>query len=290
MIPERSAVLLFVLNRLGEVVTELKLQKLVFQIQNKAKAPRGYRYFKHYYGPYSRELSMDTFTLMKDGLLEKELKFGENERQYSIFRITEKGKAFFEDNMVNRLSPGLIKRMENVLDEYSVYSYNRLAKIVYQEWKIEKPNRIQTEIVEVQKDLEALTHFWEAAYFPECPAITYFLAYSEYCREALEKVCDNDDVVVRSILVRACQELRDILSGIAEVCSKKDVCPLEAEKGICRNPDPSVFEVFHFIEDFCEQNKLLPKLCNRDLNEMMTEEEYTRLRKALKTLDSCSFS
>ena len=288
-IPERSAILLFVLDHLKEVVTELKLQKLIFQIQNKAKAPEGYRYFKHYYGPYSRELHIDTFTLMKDGLLEKELMLG-GDREYWIFRITEQGRTFFENNMVNLLSPGLLNRMKNILNEYSVYNHNQLARIVYQEWKIEKPNKVQEEIFEVKRDIGALIHFWEAAYFPECPAITYFLSYLEYCQEALDRVALIGDVVVKSVLVRACQELRDTFSGIADVCSTQDFCPMEAEKGVCKNPDPSVFEVFHFIEDFCEQNKLLPKLCNRNLHEMMTEEEYGRLQKALKTLDNCSSS
>ena len=36
-LPERSAILLFALDRLGEVYTEIKLQKLIFQVQSKAK-------------------------------------------------------------------------------------------------------------------------------------------------------------------------------------------------------------------------------------------------------------
>jgi uncharacterized protein YwgA len=285
-VPERSTILLFVLNQLGEIVTELKLQKLIFQIQNKAKAPKGYRYFKHYYGPYSRELNMDTFTLMKEGLLEKRRVLGED-HEYSVFKITEKGRTFFKENMVSRLSPGLIKRMDATLDTYSGYNHYKLAQIVYEEWKINKPSKVQAEIDDVKKDLQATARFWEAAYFPECPAITYFLSYLDYSQEALEKATLVKDVVVKSVLVGACQELQDAISEIAEICSKKEVCPLEAERGVCRNIDPSVAEVFHFIEDFCENNRLLPKLCHRDLTDLTTKEEYKRLQKAVQTYDNC---
>ncbi|MFH0897930.1 MAG: hypothetical protein V1850_07805, partial [Candidatus Bathyarchaeota archaeon] len=77
-VPERAGILLFLLNSLGEIITELKLQKLVFLIQNEAKAPKGYRYFKHYFGPFSRELIIDTTTLMNESLLDKEEVIGMN--------------------------------------------------------------------------------------------------------------------------------------------------------------------------------------------------------------------
>jgi len=79
-------------------------------------------------------------------------------------------------------------------------------------------------------------------YFPECPAITYFLAFLEYSQEALVKVSSTKDPVIKSVLVKACRQLNGNLAKIAQVCSKKGVCPLEAEKGLCQNPDEVVFK------------------------------------------------
>jgi len=287
-VPERANILLFVLNQLGEVTTELKLQKLVFQVQNKAKAPGGYRYFKHYYGPYSRELNIDTFTLMNGGLLEKKAILG-REHPYWVFRITDQGKAYFNQSILPKMTSQLLQRMHDRLDEYSVYNHNALAEIVYKEWKIEDPKRVDSEMQILKGDLQAVMSFWEAVYFPECPAITYFLAFLEYSQEALEKASTKDNVI-KSVLVRACKELNDILANIAQVCSKKDICPIEAEKGVCQNPDPSLYEIFSFIEDFCERNDILPKLQNRGLNELMTEDEYKRLQKTFKTFNISSSS
>lgn len=281
-IPERTSILLFTLNYLGKVVTELKLQKLIFQVQSKAKTPRCYRYFKHYYGPYSRELSLDTSTLMKEGLLEKEAVFG-REHPYWIFRITKEGKKFFENQILPNMPSGLVKRMKRVLDEYSAYDHYTLTDIVYKEWSIKNPKKIDSKLQALTSDIQTITNFWEAIYFPECPAITFFLAFLEYSQEALQKVAPIKDPVIKSVLVGVCQELTDILGNIAQVCSKEEACPIEAEENLCRTPNPSVHEIFAFIENYCERNNILPKLTKRQLREFMTEEEYRRLQKIFHT-------
>lgn len=284
LIPERARILLFLLTRLGKVVTELKLQKMIFQIQNEAKVPKGYRYFRHYYGPYSKELNMDTFTLMKEGLIEKEIVYG-SKHSYWVFKITNEGNEFFEKSIPHDMSPGVIQRMNNVINKYKDYDSNELTSIVYEQWKIKKPGLIASEIGELRKDLQAVMSFWEAIYVPECPTITYFLAFLEYSQEALEKTSLIDDTVIKIVLVRACRELEEMLGNIAQVCSKKGMCPLEAEKGLCQTNDPSVYEIFDFIENYCEQNSILPKLSDQDLSKLMTGDEYRRLQKAFETFN-----
>jgi uncharacterized protein YwgA len=286
-LPERSAILLFALNRLGEIYTEIKLQKLIFQVQNKAKVPNGYGYFKHYYGPYSKELNMDTFILASDGLIQKKLIFGDD-RKYWKFEITDKGRSFYKECMISHLSPGLITKMSDVLDKYSVYRPNQLAKLVYQEWKLDTPEKLKAEIPLLRRDIDADMSFWEAMYFSECPNIANFIAYLEYCQEALEKVESNKDSVIQSVLIGACQELRNTLSGIGDTCARKEICQIQVDQGICNTIDTSIFEVFHFIEDFCSQSNLLPKLCDRQPSDLLSEEEYKRLQEMLKTESSCS--
>jgi len=288
-VPDRVSIPLFILVETGQIATELKLQKLVFQVQNSARIPGGYRYFKHRYGPYSRELSMDCSTLANQGLIEKERVLG-GRYPYSMFKITPFGKAYVDSVLNKTFTKKSIRRMRKVLDEYKAYGHYELAELVYRQWKIKQPERINSEIKDLAKDLQAVADFWESISIPECPAIVYFLAFIEYSQDALSKAASTKDTVVRSVLLNACSELCDNLSDIANVCSKEDVCPLDAEKGLCRNPDPSLFEVFSFIEDFCERNKVLPRLLNRDLEEMMTEDEYKRLQTAFKTYDTSSSS
>ena len=281
-VPERAGILLFVLTQLGEVVTELKLQKLVFQVQSLAKIPKGYRYVKHYYGPYSRELRMDTCTLANEDLIQRERVIG-REYPYWVFRVTDRGKTYFNQSILPHLPSQSLHRMQDTLGSYSSYNHYQLAEIVYRQWELRDPQNVCLEIQALQEDILAVKSFWETVYFPECPAITYFLAFLEYSQEALSKVSITEDTVVKSVLVRACRELNDNLASIAEVCSKKEVCPLEAERGLCQNPDPSVYEVFDFIEDFCERHGILPKLSQRELTELMTEDEYKRLQNAFKS-------
>ncbi len=287
IVPQRASILLFMLNHLGEIVTELKLQKLVFQVQNEAKIPEGYRYLKHYYGPYSQELSMDSVTLMNEGLIERQAVIGRN-YPYWVFRVTEKGKEYFAESVLPAMAPKSIERMRKVLDKYSGYNHYELAKIVYHEWKIKEFGNLDLEIRELERDLQAVTSFWETMYFPACPAITYFLAFLEYSQEALTKVASTKDTVIKSVLARACRELTDNLASVAQVCSKKDVCPMEAERGLCKTPDPSIYEIFNFIEDFCERQNILPKMSQRELTELMTEDEYKRLQNTFRTLTASS--
>jgi hypothetical protein len=288
-IPERAYILLFVLSQLKAVYTELKLQKLVFQVQNKAKISGGYRYFKHYYGPYSRELTIDALTLINQGLIQRETVLG-REYPYSVFRISERGKAYFEESVLPKLPSANSERMRLIVDEYSQYTPHALAEAVYKQWEIEQPSKIDSETRALETDLHTMSSFWETQYFPECPAVTYYLAFIEYSQDALEKVVATRDPVTKSVLLNACSELNQKLGGIAEVCSKKSECPAVVERDLCRNPDPSVYEVFGFIEDFCERQKILPKLWDRDLHELMTGDEYGRLKKVFQTFDTSSSS
>jgi hypothetical protein len=288
-VPERAYILLFVLSHVSAVYTELKLQKLVFQVQNEAKISGGYRYFKHYYGPYSRELAIDTLTLINQGLIQRETAIG-REYPYSIFRISDRGKAYFNQSVLPKLPSKNSERMRPIVDKYSRYTPHDLAETVYKQWEIEEPGKIDSEIRALETDLHTVSSFWETQYFPECPAVTYYLAFIEYSQDALRKIITVEDPVVKSVLLSACLELNQRLGSIAEVCSRKSECPARVEQDLCRNPDPSVYEVFGFIEDFCERQKILPKLWNRDLHELMTGDEYERLKKAFQTFDTSSSS
>jgi len=280
-VPERASILLFALNHLPEVVTELKLQKLLFQVQSEAKIPGGYRYFKHHYGPYSRELSLDAFTLSKQGLIDRRRVFG-HQYPYWIFKITDEGSAYFNKSILPNIDSSSSQRMLGVLEKYSNYRHYELAELVYKEWMILQPEELRSRAQILTMDIQTVSNFWQSIYFPECPAITYFLAFLEYSQDALSKVSSAPDTVKMSVLISACRELCDTLEDIGEVCSKEEQCPLEAEKNLCQTPDPSIYETFDFIEDFCERNGILPKLCDRDLADSLTEEDAKRLQSIIE--------
>jgi len=284
-LPRRADVLLFVLSEApgGYVATELKLQKLVFQVQYEAKV-LGYDFSENLYGPYSQELNLDTFTANNIGLIERDKILGV-EHSYWMFKITDLGKRYFTKSVLPQLDEENIERMRRALSQYAKLEPHALAEHVYRQYGIKDAQRLNSELQGLIKDLEGSTSFWETQYFPKCPFITYYLAYLEYSHDALEKVASVTDTVVKSVLVRACRELDDRLERIAEVCSKNGVCPAKAETDICPTPDPSVHEIFDFIQEFCEQKGVLPKMLNRDLKELVTGDEYERLQKALQNLE-----
>jgi uncharacterized protein YwgA len=279
-LPDTANIPLFVLRQLGEVFTELKLQKLVFQVQNEAKIPGGYPYFRHYYGPYSRELHMDTLTLVHQGLLQQEPIVG-LEHRYMKYNLTEQGKRYFDEFVAPKITAKDLNRMTKILLQYAQMKPVELAETVYKQWRIKQPEMVNADMKELPGTLETVKSFWETLYFPECPAITDYIAFLEYSLESLE-IARKSDVVVRSVLATACKELADKLSAMAELCSNKGECPVEVAQSLCKDSDPTVHEVFEFIEDFCDRNKILPKLLDRDFSDLMTRDEFERLRTAFK--------
>lgn len=281
LVPQNAHLLLFVIASLGEVFTELKLQKLLFQIQNEAKIPGGYPYFKHLYGPYSRELHVDTLTLANQGLITHDVVVG-NHGPYSKYSITEQGKAYFKEYVLPNLKEKDLTRMRQVLDTYSGYKPLALAELVYKQWRIEDTDALNNASRETLGSLKTVKSFWESLYFPECVVITYYLAFAEYALDAVDRV-ESRDAVNRSVLVNACRELSEKLETIAEACSKRGECPADVVTDICNSTAPSVYEIFEFVEDFCDRNNILQKLVERKVEELMTEEEYRRLTKSFQT-------
>lgn len=242
----------------------------------------GYDFYENLYGPYSQELNIDTYTADNKGLIERERVLGV-EHAYWMFKVTDIGKEYFGKSVLPQLGEEDIQRMRRALSQYAKLEPHALVEYVYRQYGIKDVQRLNSELQGLIKDLEASTSFWETLYFPECPVITYYLAYLEYSHDALEKVASVSDTVVKSVLVRACRELNDKLENIAEVCSENRACPAKVEPDICQTPNPSVHEIFDFIESFCEQKSILPKMLNRELEELVTGDEYERLQKALQS-------
>ena len=281
-IPESSHILLLVLDRMGEINTELKLQKLVFQVQNEAKITGGYPYFKHHYGPYSRELHLDALTLANQEFIKHEVVVGLR-YSYSKYNITDRGRTYFRQFVLPGLKQRDITRMSQVLDKYGDYTPHDLAETVYKQWRIKEPEAISHEVSQLLGSLNSVKAFWDSLYLPECFVINYYLAFAEYSLDALSRAASSRDTVVRSVLVHAGKELCDKLETIADACSKRDECPAEVAKDLCNSTDVSIYEIFEFIEDFCSRNKILQRLSERDVADLMTEEEYGRLMKSFQT-------
>ncbi|MEW9671278.1 YwgA family protein [Ammoniphilus sp. 3BR4] len=110
MLQEHAKVLLL-LEQAGEVVGRKKLQKMVY-ITQKLRFDFNQRFYFHFYGPYSEELTLEVEELCDLGFLEEVL---EDKGNYNVYRyrITDKGKDFLQHVKadVGNLLPVLAQQM-----------------------------------------------------------------------------------------------------------------------------------------------------------------------------------
>ena len=285
-LPERSWIPLFILNESESIATKLKLQKLVFLIQNKAKIRNGYDYKKYYYGPYSSELDLDTCTLDNNKLIRMELKSGRT-YPYWNFHILTQGREM-ATFLLENINKTLIDRVMNCLNEFIVMDHNEITEYVYTKFWLTDKKLLHRNITDSLRTLKSVIACYEGAYFPACPFISDALAFSEYCNHAITKAKNLSDDVEKSVVVNSCNELIFRLLEIGKLCAEEKTCFVEAERKICRTPDPSLFEIFSFIENYCIKKDILPSLHDFGFR-MMSGEDLERLKDAFANLDLDSY-
>ena len=136
--------------------------------------------------------------------------------------------------------------------------------------------------------LTSASSCFEGLYSPNNQFISDALAFIEYSRYALEGVKSVNDDVVKSTVVNSCNEFILKLMEIGKLCSEEKTCSVSAEFEMCRSPDPSLFEIFTFIESYCVKKKILPTLSELGTR-MMSEDDIGRLKQAFAELDVDSY-
>ncbi|HJV45760.1 MAG TPA: YwgA family protein [Bacillota bacterium] len=95
---QEHAKVLYLLRLAGEIVGRKKLQKIVY-ITQKLKFDLNQRFYFHFYGPYSEELTLEVEEMVELGFLEELL---EDKGNYNVYRyrLTENGHSFLAHSKV----------------------------------------------------------------------------------------------------------------------------------------------------------------------------------------------
>jgi uncharacterized protein len=93
------AKVLYLFSQAGEITGRKKLQKIVYIIQ-KLQFDFNQRFYFHFYGPYSDELTLEMEEMCQLELLREDL---EDKGNYKVYRydLTEKGKRFLAQAQVD---------------------------------------------------------------------------------------------------------------------------------------------------------------------------------------------
>lgn len=97
MLTEHAKVL-YLFSQAGEVAGRKKLQKIVY-IAQKLQFDFNQRFYFHFYGPYSDELTLEMEEMCELGLMREER---EDKGNYQVYRygLTEKGSRFLKQTKV----------------------------------------------------------------------------------------------------------------------------------------------------------------------------------------------
>lgn len=148
----------------GIVVGKIRLQKIVYLLEQLG-LESGLEFSYHHYGPYSSELSDQTFTsTMSDDLIEETRKRKADGVPYSVFLVPENYKDISAD--VGSLTFESIKKLLNIMNEYSstelelaatahwLYKYEE-----FEDWNTELKRRkgVKTEGGRTDKALKLLS-------------------------------------------------------------------------------------------------------------------------------------
>lgn len=275
-IPKRTWVPLYSLYKLHKIPTAIKLQKLVFLIQTEGRVG-GYRFFEHHYGPYSRELDMDTWSLSKSlKLMRTEIIEGMN-YPYFLYSITSRGKKFVDNVVKKKIDKEILERVSNIIKKYGLMNHWDLQEYVYKNYVISKVTFNQL-YPHLKDDLISLDIIWKKRYIDECPASFFILAIVEYATKVLAKVKQKDDDVLRGVCIASASELTAKLVDLTSTCETTEKCPFSL-KGLFSE----VSDHINFIDHYCSQHDILENILDVDFSDFLNEEELQRLEKVFKT-------
>lgn len=251
---------LLILERVGKIVTKIKLQKLIFLIQNEVKIEKGYNFRRHYYGPYSHALAADMEILSQNELVDKEGYIGARSN-YFIYRSTNTGNELFS-SMESEIEDSLIEKVDSCIDKYKDCDHNSITEFVYKKYLPEE-SEYRERIADIDYNLYLLELLWREHYTPECTLYIDAMAIVEYLKLLFNRLEQNnriDDVVRGVILVSS----EDLVQNLIEITEEH-----QDENEIIDN---SLIELFDFLCYYSAKNEILESPEDLDFDELIDEE------------------
>jgi len=274
-IPKRAWVTLYLLHKLGRIPTAIKLQKLVFLLQTEGRVG-DYRFFKRHYGPYSRELDMDTMSLSKSlKLMRTEIVEGMN-YPYYLYSITPEGRKFVENVVKKKIDKEILERASSIIKKYGSMNHWELQEYVYRNYVISEES-FKKLYPHLKDDLVSMNILWKERYADDCPASFFILAIVDYATKVLAKVKQKDDAVLRGVCIASVSELTAKLVDLTSTCQTTEKCPFSL-KGLISK----VSDYINFIDHYCSQHDILENILDVDFSDFLNEEELQRLEKVFK--------
>lgn len=266
---------LYILSRSGAIYTKVKFQKLVFLVQFAARLDL-YDFKKHYYGPYSHVLNLET--MYSPDLITPHINpsTSSSTGSYYSFEITPLGAKQLA-KVLERIDAQTVKRIDAALDRYGNLSPHTLLDEVYKEFAVRKEDSIKMEErvrADCRETVSVLNDLFERYQNRQ----SLFLAATLQSVDKILSTMKTDDTVHRGVVFKLADEIVHKCQGVAgdlnQVPDSEAIRPSFIE----------IAELEDYLIDYCVSKKLNSAAMVPSLEGLLTEGDARRLQRVLKSL------
>ncbi len=269
--PSRIWLPIYCLDKLKEIITATKFQKLIFLIQTEGKTKSWFDYHWHHFGPYSQDLRNDLSALCSQDLINIEPMTTTKGFETNRYSILAQGQSLLETMVLEPEIRDDLRRVDKIIDKYGRLNYQEILEIVYA--------RYDLDLNELTKKLEAnlwsLNKNWLQLYKmkSDCIYCTYALAMIEYSETILDKILNKSiDKLTRQICLRTINDMINHLGEVTSVCSNFKTCPFD-----CKPQAKECIEYFEFLQKYCQDKQIYPAVEDLKLSDIMAPEQIDKM-------------
>ncbi|MEM4234977.1 MAG: hypothetical protein QXU75_07495 [Candidatus Methanomethylicaceae archaeon] len=264
---------MLIIAKEGKIIGKVRIQKLVYLIQMKAKINL-YNFKKHYYGPYSEELDHDLTSNPEIIAVESRVSILNPGQHYYEFRLTPEGERRLQDYL-KLLKDDFSSELLPLVDRYCSLPTDRLIEEAYSTIR-----GVNNYIAPLQNSIENLYSRTKEIFNKNCNKQSLFvLVIADYLKEVLSKANTMPDEVQKAMISNLAKEIIHLCEGVLSEIEP----PIDSEKLRAKFIDIS--ELWNTLIEFCERINIVKNPFKKTFEEVLNEDEALRLQQALLSLE-----
>lgn len=172
--------ILLLLHFKREIVTHIRLQKMLFLAFSEGKLPI-YNFRRADYGPYDRDIKLDAITLADEDYIDL-TKYVQSTGalRYRVFRITEKGDGYIEELIKSKKLPEkYVFKMKAIVEKYGKDSWETIVSVVYSNFDVLDKKIFDKERYRLAEKFKQIRDIWVKRFEKKKCALLCFIFWRQ---------------------------------------------------------------------------------------------------------------
>lgn len=269
---ERLWLPLLIIGQEPHFIGKTKLQKLAFLIQIDSNLDL-YDFKKHYYGPFSRELDNDLVSHNELVDIKVHPSIMSAERVYYEFKVTEEGHKV-KERLEKKLDKKRVNEAQKALKRYFDMPMDQLLEKAYEciDSADERLQGLESNFNLFQNNVK---HVLDKHHNRQS---LFMLVILDYVQQVLAQ-SKSIDAAQKAVITRLAAELLET----CEEAFPDIVPPVDSER--LRPIFTNIADLWGSLIEYCERRGIGRNPFKTPLEEVLSEDEATRLQKALESIE-----